>query len=292
MRHFFAAIMFVAVALTFSACTSQEEHIRQMSFGFRSLNLPKQLENDELALKNDQMSNDIAQRQGKRRDLTPTAVDRYMIEQDKAALELMDRFAEIWSYTIDRDTMKVTVGNSGNRELQAKFAVLERRFDDADRECHGERLGERLTNAKTVKEAETRCANLRDIYSAVIKTPSTASTSVSTARTYVSAPAEQGGCVSEVDEIPYSASVESTAHKLAREKKDNAQQRCNRILLEMKQQSTKCKNVAATTDETDADQTERFACVQEEKRLSAIGNARYAELNSAVRHLNAVTKEN
>jgi hypothetical protein len=59
-----------------------------------------------------------------------------MIEQDKAAIELMDRFAEIWSYTIDPDTMKVTVGGTGDKALQHKFAVFERRFDAANDECH------------------------------------------------------------------------------------------------------------------------------------------------------------
>jgi hypothetical protein len=58
----------------------------------------------------------------------------------------------------------------------------------------------------------------------------------------------------------------------------------------MKQESAKCQKVAASTDETDAGQTERFACVEEEKRLSAVGDVRYAELNAAARHLNAITE--
>jgi hypothetical protein len=61
MRHIVAAVAIGAVMLTFSACNSQEEQIRQMRFGFRNLNLLKQLENDELTLKNDQTENDIAQ---------------------------------------------------------------------------------------------------------------------------------------------------------------------------------------------------------------------------------------
>jgi hypothetical protein len=93
-----------------------------------------------------------------------------MIRQDNAALELMRRFAEIWSYTIDRDTMKVTAGNTGNRELQVHFADVETRFNDANDECHGRRLTDhKLPRPKTVKEAETRCAALRVIYSAVMK---------------------------------------------------------------------------------------------------------------------------
>jgi hypothetical protein len=66
----------------------------------------------------------------------------------------------------------------------------------------------------------------------------------------------------------------------------------------MKAESAKCRKVEATlrdhletgTEETDADQTERFACTQENKRLSAVGNSRYADLNSALRRLNTVTE--
>jgi hypothetical protein len=293
MHRIIMTLLFGAAVLPFTACTSQEERIRQMSFAFRELNLPKQLENDELALNNDQLSNDIAQRQGKRRDMTRIAVDMFMIEQDKAALDLMNRFAEIWAYRIDRDTMKVTVGNNGNKELQRNFAELERRFDAANDECHGRRTTDpNLPIPKTVKDAESRCTNLREIYSTVKSATTTLipSTSASMVKTSASAATEPGGCVSEIDEIPYSASVESAAHELARQKKDNAQQRCDRILLQMKQESARCKNVAATTDEADTDQTGRFACIQEEKRLSVVGNARYAELNAAVRHLNAVAE--
>lgn len=101
---------------------------------------------------------------------------------------------------------------------------------------------------------------------------------------------EPQGCVGDVAEVPYSATVESAAHKLSCEKKDTAQQRCDEILLKMKQELAKCRTIAATTTQYDADQTQRNACIREEKRLSAIGDARYAELNAAVRRLNAITK--
>lgn len=101
---------------------------------------------------------------------------------------------------------------------------------------------------------------------------------------------EPQGCVGDVAEVLYSATVESAAHKVARGKKDTAQQRCDEILLEMKQELAKCRTIAATTAEYDADQTQRNACIREEKRLSVIGDARYAELNAAVRRLNAITK--
>ncbi len=257
-----------------------------MSFGFRELNLPKQLANDELVLKNDELRNDIAYRKGKRKDLARIALDTFMIEQDRAAIELMNRFAEIWAYTIDHDTMKITVSGNGDRDLQAKFSEVEKRFDGANDECHKHSDSPPFDYAaKTAEEAQARCADLRQIYLAVL--PKAAPVQQASA----GAPGAPGGCVSDVEEIPYYAIVESDDHKSARQNKDKAQHRCDEILLAMKQEAAKCKTVAATTDETDADQSERVACVQEERRLSALGDSRYAELNAAARRLNAVTQK-
>jgi hypothetical protein len=294
MRLFLLAVLSVAVLLTFTSCTSQEERIRQMNFGFREINLPMQLKNDELALKNDELRNDMAHHEGRRKDLTRIAVDTYMIEQDRAAIEVMNRFAQIWSYTIDYDTMKVTVGDTGDKALQSKFAELERRFDAANAECHkhADSSPYNYIVPKTVNQAEVRCASFREVYTAVMErnTATDKSSLPPSQHIFASAPAEVGGCASEIDEIPYSASVESTEHKGARQNKNQAQKRCDEILSEMKNESATCKNLAATTDESDADQTERFACLQEQKRLSTVGDTRYAELNAAVRRLNTTTQ--
>ncbi len=285
-QHLPTAALLGALVITSTDCTSQEERLRQIRYGFRELNLPMQLDNDELALKRDELSNDIAHQKGKPKEPTRIAVDTFMIEQDKAAIEIMNRFAEIWSFTIDHGTMKVTVGDTGIKELQRKFSEMERRFDAANTECHKHADSPPFDYVapKTVKEAEARCAGLRKIYAAVIPE------ATSVQRTFASAPARTGGCVSEIDEVSYFATVESSNHKIARQNKDKAQQRCDETLSAMKQESAKCKNLAETSDETDADQTERLACVQEENRLSAIGNTRYAELNATVRRLNAATE--
>jgi hypothetical protein len=267
---FLSAVSLGALVLTFTSCTSQEEYLRKIRFGFRELNLPLRLKNAQLRLENDELE--------KRTNPTRIAVDTYMIDQGRAAIRVMNRFEEIWSYTIDHDTMKGTFG-TGDRELMLKFSELERRFDDANDKCD-DPSPEGLI-AKTVKEAEGRCASFREIYLSVIPPEE---------HTFASAPGTTGGCVSEIEEVSYIAAVESSNHKSARQNKDRAQRRCDETLLAMKQEAAKCKNVAATTDESDADQTERFACVQEENRLSALGNARYADLNAAVRRLNAVTE--
>lgn len=102
--------------------------------------------------------------------------------------------------------------------------------------------------------------------------------------------AESGGCVSDPEETPYSATVESTKYQIARQNKEKAQQRCNKILATMKALHTRCLNVAATTDQSDDDQSSRLACVRDENNAMSAGDARLAELNAAVRRLNAVTK--
>jgi hypothetical protein len=101
--------------------------------------------------------------------------------------------------------------------------------------------------------------------------------------------AESGGCVSGPEEIPYSAAVESTKHQTARQNKEKAQQRCNKILA-TKALHTRCLSLAATTDQSDDDQSSRLACVRDENNAMSAGDARLAELNAAVRRLNAVTK--
>jgi hypothetical protein len=105
--------------------------------------------------------------------------------------------------------------------------------------------------------------------------------------TFSSAP---GDCVSDTEEVTYSAVGESVEHQLARGKKNKAQKGCDNILASIKAQSVKCKALAATTSQYDDDQTERNACIQESKRLISVGDIRYAQLNSAVKSLNAVTE--
>jgi hypothetical protein len=281
---FLAAVVFGTVMFVFTACTSQEEQLRKTRFGFRELHLPMELKNAQLRLDNDKLE--------KRRSPTKIAVDTYLLQQSRAAVQAMNRFEEVWSYTIDRKTMKGTFG-TGDRDLMLKLSEVEKRFDDANRQCaeHTDSASYEFIVPKTVSEVEARCASFREILTAVMEPlTATESSAPTSPRVFASAPVESGGCASEIDEVPYSANVESPAHTQARQKKDNAQQRCDNILSAMKQESAKCKDLAATTDETDADQTERVTCVQEEKRLSAIGDTRYEELNAAVRRLNAVTE--
>jgi len=188
MRHTFLAALIGALVLTFtSSCTSQEEQLRKIGFGFRELNLPTQLKNAQLRLDNEKLE--------RRKHPIKIAVDTYLLQQSTAAVQVMNRFEEIWSYTIDHDTMKGTFG-TGDRDLMLKFSEVEKRFDDATRECdkYADSAPYEFIVPKTVREAEARCASLREIFTAVIGQPTaTGSSALTTQRTFASAPAETGG---------------------------------------------------------------------------------------------------
>ena len=78
-------MLLVMSAFTFTACTSEEERLRQMRYGFRKLNLPTQLKNDEMQLSNDGLENDLAKMEGRRKKLDRVAIDQFMVDQARAA---------------------------------------------------------------------------------------------------------------------------------------------------------------------------------------------------------------
>ena len=176
-------------ALSFTSCTSQEQQGRSIRFGFRELNLPIELKNAQLRLEHDELE--------KRNNRTRIAVDSYLIEQGRDAIQVMNRFEQIWSYTIDHDTMKGTFG-TGNRELMLKFSDVEQRFDDVNRECadkHADSAPYNVIVPETVKEAEARCASFRELVTTVMERTTTGSSAPQ--QTFQSAPAEVGVCVTE-----------------------------------------------------------------------------------------------
>jgi hypothetical protein len=138
-----------------SAANDKEDLLRTLRFGNRELNLPLRLQNDELGLKNHGLDNDIAQLQGRPedKDLARIAVDRFLIEQDKAAITVANSFAQVWS--------------TGDHELQRKLFDAEKQFDEADKNCHpgSNRASEESSvPAATLEEAEANCARFHSIY--------------------------------------------------------------------------------------------------------------------------------
>jgi hypothetical protein len=115
--------------------------------------------------------------------------------------------------------------------------------------------------------------------------PAYASESVPVAHTFASAPGN--GCVSETQEIPYIAEFESSAHKIAREKREAIQHECDKLNGVMHEELAKCKVLAL---ENAPDPTVKSDCVRTENMLAASSEAVYRRLNASVKALNAVTK--
>ena len=103
--------------------------------------------------------------------------------------------------------------------------------------------------------------------------------------TFASAPGN--GCESEIEEASYTAVSESSAHQVAREKKEAIQQQCDKLLPVMREESAKCKAFAL---EDAPDPTAKSDCVRTENRLVASSEAVYKRLNASVKALNSVTK--
>jgi hypothetical protein len=135
------------------ASPDKDALLRWIRFGYRELNLPPRLQNDDLRLKNHLLDNDIARLEGQDMDLVRTTIDRYVIDQDKIAIKVANWFAQAWSST-------------GNTDLQLKLFDVEGRFDDAIEQCRPDSSGD-AEDAVTLEEVEGRCRNLHDIELAV-----------------------------------------------------------------------------------------------------------------------------
>lgn len=99
--------------------------LREIRFGNRELSLPSRLINDKLILTNDGLENDIAHLEGRDQDqdFVRIKIDRLLIDQDKAAIQIAQWFAQVWS-------------NTGNKELQRKLSAdADNQFEDADQKC-------------------------------------------------------------------------------------------------------------------------------------------------------------
>jgi hypothetical protein len=149
-----ALTVYISVAVLMAVlfgCESSEEHSRKVRFGFRELNLPALIRNDRIRIENDQLEKDIG-RLGKRQHGKSTQRDlhAFVLEQDVAALETANAFAEIWSEM------------RGSRDLQRRFSIMESQLDDAHTKCH-----DRSLVAKSLEDATAACAAFREIYIAV-----------------------------------------------------------------------------------------------------------------------------
>ena len=120
---------------------------RKLRFGYRELNLPSALQNDELRLQNHELDNEIAVREGRDIDMTAVTIDLFFIEQDKAAIQTAAWFSQVWA-------------GDGDMELQHTLSPSEAKFDDAFKTCHATRG----KTTDTLAQTQIDCASLHDIY--------------------------------------------------------------------------------------------------------------------------------
>jgi hypothetical protein len=131
----------------------KERLLRKIHFGNRELHLPSQLQNDELQVANDGLENDTARLEGQEQDSARITIDRYLVEQTKAAIQISNSFALVWS-------------KDGDKELQRKLSEAEAQFDIANDNCHPHSESGRV-RFERLEEAEAACASLHQIYVAV-----------------------------------------------------------------------------------------------------------------------------
>jgi hypothetical protein len=135
-----------------SADKDAEALVRKVRFGNRELALPSALRVDQLQLAGDGLDNDIAQLEGRDKDLARITIDQFVIEHDKAAIQVSNWFAVIWSKT-------------GDKELQDKLRETEKQFDEAQEKCRPHR--DKREAFETLEEAEAACSGLHEIYRTV-----------------------------------------------------------------------------------------------------------------------------
>jgi hypothetical protein len=133
---------------------TSEEKAAQLGREFRISNLPKRLQTDMLKLDNDRLANDIAELEGRPKDLTKIAVDKIVVKGDETSIHIAE---EVWLF-LSRPR------NPATSDLRAKFFDLDTRLDEISERCNA---GARA--AKTVDEAQIACADLNAASEAMSK---------------------------------------------------------------------------------------------------------------------------
>jgi hypothetical protein len=141
--HPLSALFGVIVIL--SGCVSQEERDAKLNHDVRDLNLPLQLENDNLRVKNDQLDIDIAKLQGKRHASVKLQIDQYVVETTERAIAVSNYVYRALSQP----------DKSEPPERRAKLLEVEKRLDRIAEACHAGALA-----AKTLADAQSACADL------------------------------------------------------------------------------------------------------------------------------------
>jgi hypothetical protein len=132
--------LLTAAAILLLGCASQEDRARKFRLASRELTIPARLRNDRLLVHNDELRDDIARLEHRPADPERLAIDRFVLEQDKAAGEIANHFARAWS-------------DDGKAETRSRLAAIETQFDTASEECD-----KRAAAATTIPDAQVGCA--------------------------------------------------------------------------------------------------------------------------------------
>lgn len=124
-----------------------EEHDnRRVRFGWRELNLPSQLRNDELQVKADELKIEISRLRGHLLNSKQLVLHRYLVEQDKLAIRISNKLAQIWL-------------GSGNESAQVVTAEIEQQFDTYVERC----IPPHSEANMTMESLKRSCTNLHQI---------------------------------------------------------------------------------------------------------------------------------
>jgi hypothetical protein len=78
------------LAVILAGCASQEERAAKINHDFRDLNLPLQLEVDNLRVKGDKLDIENARLEGKRHGSVRLSIDQYAVETTERAIAISD----------------------------------------------------------------------------------------------------------------------------------------------------------------------------------------------------------
>ena len=133
------------LAVILAGCASQEERAAKINHDFRDLNLPLQLEVDNLRVKGDKLDIENARLEGKRHGSVRLSIDQYAVETTERAIAISDY--------IYRGISQPEASTSP--ASRAKLLNLDKRLDEITEACHKGVVG-----ANTLAEAQNACAAL------------------------------------------------------------------------------------------------------------------------------------
>jgi len=124
----------------------EEADLRTIRFGHREIILVKQLHTDELQVKNDDLEDQLAQLKGEPENSPRSAIDLFILEQDKVAIDITRRFEIVWSYR-------------GTKDMHHEMFDLEKNFDIAVQSC----FPDKDTVDESLDEIKANCEKLHEI---------------------------------------------------------------------------------------------------------------------------------